>query len=293
MGKIAIIGGSGIKDSPLFEGVEWETFHTWFNNGHGDGRVEYQERDSTIFIPRHGRDDGLGRFGPSCTQYAANIIAASKLGASVIVATSAVGSLQENIPVKSLVVPHDYIDESWRNPNLFGVGIVNHGSPRPAFSKEVREALLKCGADYLRSVSDEPGHFVCLHEGVYVTIPGDPFGTDAEGKKRSAYADIVGETGCPEASMAMQAGLHYAVAAFPVDMDRDANHEGGTLKIMGEMSRFVPSYISDVVNELREFAQDPPIVKNLVGNIIPGDTNRIRNHHLKDIADKLIETYCG
>ncbi|MBS3165741.1 hypothetical protein J4444_01335 [Candidatus Woesearchaeota archaeon] len=99
MGKIAIIGGSGIKDSPQFKDIEWQSFDTKYSNGWGDGVVDYQENESVIFIPRHGRDETC-RYGPSRTQYGANLITAKELGATVVVAISAVGSLQRILKLK-------------------------------------------------------------------------------------------------------------------------------------------------------------------------------------------------
>src|SRR3989338_2528635 len=100
MGKVAIIGGSGVKDSPAFEGLEWKVFETGVSNGVGDGVVEYQEGNGVIFIPRHGRHPN--NYGPSVTQYGANLVATKMLGANVVIATSAVGSLRPYITVESL-----------------------------------------------------------------------------------------------------------------------------------------------------------------------------------------------
>ncbi len=286
MGKVVIIGGSGVKDSPAFERLEWKVIGTGISNSVGDGVVEYQEGEGVIFIPRHGRHPN--NYGPSVTQYGANLVAAKMLGANVVIATSAVGSLQPYIGVGSLVVPKSYVDESGRNDNLFGVGIVIHANPRPAFSKELREILLDVGrsGDYFSAV--------CPGTETYVTIPGDRFGTGAEGEKRSQYAHIVGMTACPEASMAMQLNMHYAIAAFVVDNDADASHEHGTLEVMKKLSapERVPAYVAAIIERAKVFAQTAGRIPNLSGNIIPGDTSRIRNPNLKEIADELIQTYC-
>ena len=105
MAKVALIGGSGIGDSPAFQDVAWEKFDTKFSDGFGKGLIEYQEKDGVIFIPRHGHSI---RFGPSRTQYGANLIAARMLGVNTVVATSAVGSLRPDIGIESLVIPDDY-----------------------------------------------------------------------------------------------------------------------------------------------------------------------------------------
>lgn len=284
-GKLAIIGGSGIKDNPEFKGADWQTLDTRFSNGHGDGVVEYQESDGVIFIPRHGRDETV-RYSPNMTPYGANLIAAKKLGATTVVAFSCVGSLKEGIPVGTLVIPDDYIDESGRDDNLFGVGLVVHANPIPPFSEGLRRILIDEGGDvfsFLRAYDTN----------VYVTIPGDRFGTFAEGNRRSRYADVVGMTLSPEASMAMQLGLHYACAAFVVDVNIDANHDGGTLKVMKELEPAVQAYVRALIPPAKEFARDPLKLEQLAGNLIPGKLERIENQFLREIARELVEKYCG
>ena len=101
-------------------------------------------------------------------------------------------------------------------------------------------------------------------------------------------------TACPEASIAMQLNLHYAIAAFPVDIDIDANHENKTLEIMNNLSQpdKVPAYILKVIEKAKVFAKKTEPLEQLRGNIIPGDTNRIQNKNLRKIADELIKIYC-
>lgn len=283
--KIALIGGSGIGDNPQFTGVDWHSIETGYSNGYGTGTVEYLENSGIIFIPRHGRST---IYGPSRTQYAANLIAAKILGANVVIATSAVGSLKPYINVESLVVPHDYIDETERDDNLFGVGLVIHGSSKPPFSEDLRRIVYECATQNSQI-------FDSIHErGVYVVIPGDRFGTPAEGTKRSQYGDVVGMTICPEASMAVQLGLHYAVVAFPVDRDLDASHESGTLAVMGRLSQpeRVPYYISQLIERARGFAPRAGLLPQLKGNIIVNTTGHIKNVYLRQIADELIRDYC-
>lgn len=254
------------------------------------GVIEYKEKDSVIFIPRHGHSV---RYGPSCSQYGANLIAAKALGANVVVATSAVGSLRSNtIKLEDLVVPHDFVDESGRNDNIWGIGLVIHFNPRPAFSEELRKILIDCAKEGI--------YFNNIHEeGVYVTIPGDRFSTSAEGMKRSTYADIIGMTANPEAQFAMQLGMEYAVAAFPVDYDSDANHEHGTLEVMKKLSEphRVPAYLAEVIKRTKEYVAEWYIkgtksIDQLYGGLIPQNLSLIQNPHLRKIAEELIKTYC-
>ena len=284
--KVAIIGGSGVKDSPTFKDALWSEIDTAYRTTNHSGVINYQSsKDGVIFIPRHGKWPEI--YGPSAINYAANLIAAKKLGAEAIVATSAVGSLQRLIRVESLVILEDYIDETGRNQNLYGVGFVVHVVRNPPFSPALREILCQVGQQFKE-------RFKGVHEkATCVVIPGDAFGTPAEGKRRSQYADIVGMTICPEAVMAQQLGLHYAVAAFPVDADFDANHEGATLEVMNRMSEAhrVPAFIDEVVK--RVLAVDLGPVPGLKGNIINGNFRHIANPTLRATAEELVERYCS
>ncbi len=273
---VAIIGGSGVEECPQFKKAPWQSIDT------GMGIVEYQQNNEIIFIPRHGHSI---RYGPSKTQYAANLLTASSLDIRVVVATSAVGSLRPKIHVESLVVPDDYIDETGRDDNLFGEEVVVHANPIPAFSEGLRTILLSCVGG---------GMFNEVHnKGTYVVISGDRFGTRAEGKRRAEYADIVGMTICPEASMALQLGMHYACAAFPVDTNLDANHVGGTQAVMQRLSHpsKVPLYITKVIDATQAYAKTAGNLPQLNGNVIPGDTKRIKNKILQSAAENLLRHY--
>lgn len=291
MAKVAIIGGSGVRDCPLLKDLEWKEINTGYvETGFASDEsreqrkiVEYQEGEGIIFIPRHGHSVV---YGPSRTPYGANVLAAKILGADRIIATSAVGSLNSMmIGVEELVIPDDYIDETGRDGNFFGQGIVVHANPRPAFSPGLRELLLDeaRAGNYFKKVHDH---------GTYVAIPGDRFGTSAEGKRRAQYADIVGMTVCPEAALALQLGMHYACAAFPVDVDTDANHEGQTLAVMQRLSADdkVPAYITRVVERARELSL-PERLPQLVGNVISERIEGIDNGYLRRVAQELIGKY--
>lgn len=312
MGLVAVIGGSGVSDCPIFDS-DWKTIETGYSNGHGSGRVWYKKNNDVIFIPRHGyKDDSIDEtFGPCRTQYAANLIAIRMIAARekkpvVVLATSAVGILNDrsththatsfhgptepaqtvvgkrySLELPSLVVPDDVIDESLRNDNLYGVGVVMHVNPRPPFSTPLREIILT-EARTLNTTGrvDERATYVC--------IPGDRFGTTAEGKKRGMYADIVGMTVCPEVFMALQLGLHYAVMCFPVDKDTDARHD----KTLDWMKRYsepeqVPQLLMNVIPKAQEFADTAPQLEQLKENVIFGDLNRIQNEALRESAREL------
>ena len=290
---VAIIGGSGVHDSPGFNDLEWKREDTGIVSAKGQGLVHYQKRDDgVIFIPRHGKEEH--KYGPSVTQYAANLVAAKILGANVVIGTSVVSSLHEDIGCESLVIPDGMIDESGRDDNIWGEGIITHVNPRPFFSDRLYQVLLSCAAEHRASfaqISEDSE----LRRKRYVTIPGDRSGSSDEGKNRSEYAEIVGKTGCPEASMALQLGLHYAIAAFVVNIDEDACHKR-TIEVMEKMSVSdrVPEFLSNVIEKAKVLARQvkgKPLPQ-LEGNVVNDGTHKIENMYLRNIADDLVRTYC-
>lgn len=296
---VAIVGGSGIRDCPIFKNAPWYEFDTGIENRFADstvdGRVcmQIDEKKGIIFVPRHGIDQRV-RHGPSRTPYRNIVVALQRLGVRVAVGTSACGSLKEHINVGDLVVPNDWIDETGRDPNLFGTGFVMHANPIPAFSEPLRQILIDSYKGSYFGVGRTSGR---LHTaGVYVCIPGDLVGTEAEGARRAGYADVVGMTLCPEGSMFIQAGIHYACAAIPVDKNLDFDHHHGTESVMADLSepKRLPAYMEQVVKRMKTFAKNPGKLTQLGkdgSNLLAQDARLIANPHVRGIAYDLIKEY--
>lgn len=342
---VAIIGGSGVKETSLVDESRWKEYKTGISKGFGDGLVHYQWiDDGVLFIPRHGRkhfEEGKGdislkkeegkwivdnTFGPAQTQYGANLVTAMRKGAIIVLGTTAVGSynsgisykitgairnrldkllngknrellneiceeyflLRREIPVGSLVVPDDYDNQTGRSDDIFTRGLVVHTKPEPAFSEDVRKII------YHAAIEHEQAFSSVHYGGTCVIIPGNRFGTRAERRRRRKNADIAGMT-LIEAAIAMGMGLLYGSAAFVVDKDRDANHEGGTMEVMADLSQEhkVPAFITTATSYLKEYEINPKeLNQNLRGNIIPANTSRLQNPTLEQIAEATIAKYC-
>jgi 5'-methylthioadenosine phosphorylase len=129
-----------------------------------------------------------------------------------VTSVSAVGSLREQIAPLHMVVPDQVIDRTRSRPStFFGRGIVAHiafDEPFcPALSASVQTAALAEGAE--------------AHAGgTLVVIEGPAFSTRAESELyRSWSADIIGMTALPEAKLAREAGMCYALLACVTDYD--------------------------------------------------------------------------
>jgi 5'-methylthioadenosine phosphorylase len=285
MGKVAIIGGSGILNTSIFNKDKWNICDTEYNTEYGDGRISYQMSDDIIFIPRHGEDIKLS---PGKTEYLANLLAAKRLGASCVIATSAVGTYSSAVnDIGSLVIPDDVIDETGRNNEVFGKDLIIHPSPRPPFSEPLRNILIETAQAFVKE--EEVAAY--NDKAIYVCIQGPSFGTKAEGRKRSQYADIVGMTVCPEYQIALQLDLHYAILAVPVDEDIDANHEQ-TIRVIKEMESILPRYILEVARKAMPLAENPGKLPQLENNIFCGTIEYFENRFLEMIAEGIMNKYC-
>lgn len=205
---LGIIGGSGIADVAGLAGESVE-MATPFGRPSAPVRLGSIDGAAVAFLPRHGEGH---RFSPTNLPYRANIYALKEIGVDRILALSAVGSLREDLPPRSLVLPDQIIDRTVSRPRTFFDGnVVAHvgiGDPFcPRLRADVRRAAAAAG------VSVESG-------GTYVCIEGPQFSTRAESELyRSWGSRLIGMTAMPEARLAREAELCYAVLALVTDYD--------------------------------------------------------------------------
>jgi 5'-methylthioadenosine phosphorylase len=206
----AVIGGSGFYEIEGLADVETIAIDTPF--GATSDRIVLGALDGVrmAFLPRHGVGH---RILPGEIPQQANIWALASLGVEYIASVSAVGSLRGQISPLHMVVPDQLIDRTrgGRPSTFFGRGIVAHIGLDvpfcPALSATVRAAARADGAT--------------AHDGgTLVVIEGPAFSTRAESELyRSWGADIIGMTALPEAKLAREAGICYAVLACVTDYD--------------------------------------------------------------------------
>lgn len=179
---------------------------------------------------RHG--DGHV-FSPSKVNYRAMIYKMKLLGVTHLLSFSAVGSLDENIfPGKHVVIPLQLFD--WTRgirPHTFFDGnndVVAHVAMGDPICEKL--ASLACHILFQReTAAGRRSKFSVIRHGTYVVIEGPTFSTRAESIffKQTLGASIVGMTALPEAKLAREAGIHYAVVATPADYDSwRENHAG-------------------------------------------------------------------
>ncbi len=216
---LGVIGGSGLYAMDALEAVESVTLDTPFGAPSGPFTVGQIPRPEgpplrTVFISRHGPGHLVL---PGEINYRANIHGLKQLGVTHVLSASAVGSLRAAIVPGHAVIPDQLIDRTkHRAASFFGAGCVAHvqfGEPMdPGFRAELSAAAGEVLAD------DELAE---LHDGgTLVVMEGPAFSTRAESELyRSFGADIIGMTALPEAKLAREAEMAYALLATSTDYD--------------------------------------------------------------------------
>lgn len=208
-GTLGIIGGSGLYDLPGMDDVQQRLVDTPYGPPSGEivtGRLHGRE---IAFLPRHDKDH---RLNPGEVPYRANIHGLKQLGVTHLLSVSAVGSLQEELPPGTIVLPDQIIDRTVaRDRTFFDNGIVGHVGLADPFCASLRDRVL----GQVRQLN-LPVHSA----GTYVCIEGPQFSTRAESQLyRSWGAHVIGMTAMPEARLVREAGICYCVVATVTDYD--------------------------------------------------------------------------
>jgi 5'-methylthioadenosine phosphorylase len=214
--RLGILGGSGVYGLPELANaprLDIETPYGLPSTPVVSGKIGVTE---VLFIPRHGAGHV---FSPSLVPYRANIYAMKELGATHILSLSAVGSLREELPPRSIVLPDQIVDRTHLRPRtFFDSKVVAHVGIADPYCGVLRESLATCAENVHRPLTID---------GTYVCIEGPQFSTRAESQlHRSWGASVVGMTAMPEARLAREAGLCYAMLAMVTDFDVWHDQEG-------------------------------------------------------------------
>lgn len=212
MSKIAIIGGSGLEKLDIFSNRKEVGVNTPYGPPSSSFFSGMVGKCEVFILSRHGRDHSIP---PTHVNNRANIDAIRQLGCTTIIATTACGSLKEEIGRGDLVIPDQFIDFTRHRINTFydrfESGITGHVAMADPFCPKLRSIL----AEGCR----ESGYR--FHpSGTLITIEGPRFSTRAESKMYQKWgADIVNMSTAPEASLANEAGIPYAAIALSTDYD--------------------------------------------------------------------------
>ncbi|HEX3051968.1 MAG TPA: S-methyl-5'-thioadenosine phosphorylase [Aggregatilineaceae bacterium] len=208
--RLGVIGGSGLYHMPELTDVREELIETPYGPPSDAILIGTLAGERVAFLPRHGRGHVLT---PSEVPYRANIYALKQLGVEHVIAVSACGSLREEFAPGHIVVPDQLVDRTRgdRPPSFFEEGLVAHVATADPFCKELSAVL----ADAVQEAGGT------VHRGgTYITVEGPRFSTRAESALyRSWGMGIIGMTTSPEAFLAREAEMGYAVMAHVTDYD--------------------------------------------------------------------------
>jgi len=212
---VGLIGGTGVGDA-LTEGAEGERVEvdTPFGKPSAPILLTQVGGQRVAVLARHGEGH---RLNPSRVPYRANIFALKKLGVTHILASGATGSLQEIIRPRDLVICDQVIDKTLRPGKTFFEEIAVHVEFAQPFCPGLRDVLIQCGMDLGTTVHPR---------GTYVCMEGPQFSTRAESLLHRRWgADLIGMTCMPEAKLAREAEICYALIAVLTDYECWRPHE--------------------------------------------------------------------
>lgn len=254
MTKIGILGGSGLDNPDILENVEDKKVETIYGEPSSFLKIGKIKGTGVVLIARHGREHTIP---PTQVNFRANIQALKDLDCTHILATTAVGSLREKIEPGDLVIIDQFIDFTRHRFTSFYEKFKPHQPEHTPMAEPFSSVLRKLLINSCQELN------LKHHEtGTVVTIEGPRFSTKAESNMFRAWgADVINMSIAPEAALANEAKIPYAVVAMSTDYDCwKEDEEPVTWKAV-----------------LETFKRNAANVTNLLINVIPKITKQ-QNH---------------
>ena len=225
--RIGLIGGSGLGEAMLREtqGARHEV-DTPFGRP-SDAVLETNWNGLPVFfLSRHGPGH---LFNPSQVPFRANVFALKKLGCTHVIASGAVGSLRDEFRPRDLVIADQVIDKTHKRAGTFYDSAAVHVELSEPFCPLLRQILIEAaglGVHGSEGATPEPPTlnpeppFRVHSRGCYVCMEGPAFSTRAESLMHRLWGgDLIGMTAMPEAKLAREAEMSYALVALVTDYD--------------------------------------------------------------------------
>ena len=206
---IGVLGGSGLYAIDALEKATWTRIDSPWGQPSDELLTGHIGDVRFVFLPRHGRGHAIA---PGELNARANIDALKRAGCTDLLALSAIGSLREHLPPGHFVVVDQFVDRTVaRASSFFGSGMVAHVSMAdpvcPRLSALAVDAGTAAGATMIAG-------------GTYLAMEGPQFSTRAESHLyRQWGCDVIGMTAMPEAKLAREAELPYALVGMVTDYD--------------------------------------------------------------------------
>jgi 5'-methylthioadenosine phosphorylase len=211
MVKIGIIGGSGLDDPQILQQARDVTVNTPYGEPSSPLTCGRLNGADVVMLARHGRKH---QFSPSQVNYRANIYALKDRGVTHVMATTACGSLRQEIGRGDFVVLDQFIDQTRHRQTTFFDTFEQgprHTSMAEPFDGRLRSVLLETAQELNLKVHDH---------GTVVTIEGPRFSSRAESRMYRLWgADVINMSIAPEAILANELEIPYAAVAMSTDYD--------------------------------------------------------------------------
>jgi 5'-methylthioadenosine phosphorylase len=214
---IGVIGGSGLAEGIGIEDAQEIEVASPFGEPSGPVTLGTLGGVRFSFLARHGVGH---RLPPSHVNYRANIDVLRRCGVTDILALSAIGSLRQELAPGQFVAADQFIDHTHgRERSFFGPGLVGHVSLADPVCERLSGLVVQAAKAAGATVH---------HGGCYIAIDGPQFSTRAESRMyRKWGADVIGMTAMPEARLAREAGLPYALLGMVTDWDSWREQDAG------------------------------------------------------------------
>jgi 5'-methylthioadenosine phosphorylase len=206
---LGIIGGSGVYDIDGLENARWVKVDSPWGEPSDELLTGTLKGVDMVFLPRHGRGHV---HSPTSINYRANIDALKRAGVTDVISVSACGSFRNELSHGMFVLADQFIDRTHaREKSFFGKGFVGHVSMAHPVCPKLLDALEEACRE--ERIPHKRG-------GVYLAMEGPQFSSLAESNLyRSWGCDVIGMTAMPEAKLAREAELPYAIVAMVTDYD--------------------------------------------------------------------------
>lgn len=241
--KIAIIGGTGLEDPRFFKKIKKVKIETPF--GYPSAAIHICDflGRKVAFLSRHGKLHGIP---PHQVNSRANIWALKKMGVERIVGICAVGSLKKEFKPGDIVICDQFIDFTKKRDYTFYDKGAIHVSLADPFCPELRKLFFQ-EAKELKISTHKAGTYFC--------VEGPRYSTRAESRFFRNFADIIGMTLVPEATLAKELEICYLSLAMITDYDVWQPHPVDTeevVKAMKENAEKIKSILKIVIPKIKE-----------------------------------------
>lgn len=248
MFTLGIIGGSGLEKISAFQNIEEQQVVTPYGIEPVILKVGKLGDNKIVFLSRHGEEHTIP---PTQINFRANIFALKEMGCDYILATTAVGSLKQEIKRGDLVIVDQFIDFTKHRFSTFYEKFEPHKPIHTAMADPFSNLLRK------KIISSCQKLNLSFHErGTVVTIEGPRFSTRAESRMfRMWGADVINMSTAPEAILCNEIGIPYATIAMSTDYDCWKEDEESVswekiLEVFNENVKKVTSILLETIQSL-------------------------------------------